>query len=101
MFDTFFTQIKVRSRMESGPIGPYLSEIAAVLHREATLVAPFAGILGLRIILALGFSNSNKEWWSLISVLPPWITTWKDWVVNFLRLAHEVECLATHQAYGS
>src|ERR1700680_1175481 len=37
--------------------------------------------LGLRIILALGFSN--KEWWSLISVLPPWIATWKDWVVNF------------------
>ena len=34
MFDTFFTQIKVRSRMESGPIGPYLSEIAAVLHRD-------------------------------------------------------------------
>jgi hypothetical protein len=32
MLDTFFTQIKVRSRMESGPIGPYLSEIAAVLH---------------------------------------------------------------------
>src|SRR5271165_5209375 len=35
MLDTFFTQIKVRSRMESGPIGPYLSEIAAVLHRDA------------------------------------------------------------------
>jgi integrase/recombinase XerD len=34
MFDTFFTQIKVRSRMESGPIGPYLSEIAAVLLRD-------------------------------------------------------------------
>jgi hypothetical protein len=34
MLDTFFTQIKVRSRMESGPIGPYLSEIAAVLHRN-------------------------------------------------------------------
>jgi hypothetical protein len=65
----------------------------------ATLVAPFAGILGLRIILALGFSN--KEWWSLISVLPPWIATWKDWVVNFFRLAHEVECLTRHQAYGS
>jgi hypothetical protein len=32
MLDTFFTQIKVRSRMESGPIGPYLSEIAAMLH---------------------------------------------------------------------
>ena len=34
MLDTFFTQIKVRSRMESGPIGPYLSEIAALLHRD-------------------------------------------------------------------
>jgi hypothetical protein len=34
MFDTFFSQFKVRSRMESGPIGPYLSEIAAVLHRD-------------------------------------------------------------------
>jgi hypothetical protein len=34
MLDTFFTQIKVRSRMESGPIGPYLSEIAAVPHRN-------------------------------------------------------------------
>jgi len=34
MLDTFFTQIKVRSRMESGPIGPYLSEIAAVHHRN-------------------------------------------------------------------
>jgi site-specific recombinase XerD len=34
MLDTFFTQIKVRSRMESGPIGPYLSEIAAMLHRD-------------------------------------------------------------------
>jgi hypothetical protein len=34
MFNTFFSQIKVRSRMESGPIGPYLSEIAAVLHRD-------------------------------------------------------------------
>jgi len=34
MFDTFFSQIKVRSRMESGPIGPHLSEIAAVLHRD-------------------------------------------------------------------
>jgi hypothetical protein len=34
MLDTFFTQIKVRSRMESGPIGPYLSEIAAVLLRN-------------------------------------------------------------------
>ena len=34
MLDTFFTQIKVRSRMESGPIGPYLSEIAALLHRN-------------------------------------------------------------------
>ena len=34
MFDTFFTQIKVRSRMEIGPIGPYLSEIAAALHRD-------------------------------------------------------------------
>jgi hypothetical protein len=34
MLDTFFTQIKVRSRMESGPIGPYLSEIAAMLHRN-------------------------------------------------------------------
>jgi hypothetical protein len=32
MPDTFFTQIKVRSRMESGPIGPYLSAIAALLH---------------------------------------------------------------------
>src|SRR6266404_7780325 len=35
MLDTFFTQIKVRSRMESGPIGPYLSEIAALLHRNS------------------------------------------------------------------
>jgi hypothetical protein len=26
--------------------------------------------------------------------------TWKDWTVNFIRLAHEVECLARHQAYG-
>ena len=34
MLDTFFTQIKVRSRIESGPIGPYLSEITAVLHRN-------------------------------------------------------------------
>jgi hypothetical protein len=34
MLDTFFTQIKVRSRMEGGPIGPYLSEIAAMLHRN-------------------------------------------------------------------
>ena len=34
MLDTFFTQIKVRSRMESGPIGPYLSEIAAMFHRD-------------------------------------------------------------------
>jgi hypothetical protein len=34
MLDTFFCQIKVRSRMESGPIGPYLSEIAAVLYRD-------------------------------------------------------------------
>jgi hypothetical protein len=34
MFDTFFSQIKVRSRMESGPIGAHLSEIAAVLHRD-------------------------------------------------------------------
>ena len=34
MLDTFFNQIKVRSRMESGPIGPYLSEIAALLHRN-------------------------------------------------------------------
>src|SRR5208337_5530963 len=34
MLDTFFTQIKVQSRMESGPIGPYLSEIAAMLHRD-------------------------------------------------------------------
>ena len=34
MLDTFFTQIKVRSRMESGPIGPYLPEIAALLHRN-------------------------------------------------------------------
>ena len=32
MLDTFFTQIKVRSRMESGPVGPYLSAIAALLH---------------------------------------------------------------------
>jgi hypothetical protein len=31
MFNTFFSQIKVRSRMESGPIGPYLSEIASTL----------------------------------------------------------------------
>jgi site-specific recombinase XerD len=34
MLDTFFSRIKVRSRMQSGPIGPYLSEIAAVLHRN-------------------------------------------------------------------
>ena len=34
MLDTFFTQIKVRSRLEGGPIGPYLSEIAAMLHRN-------------------------------------------------------------------
>src|ERR1700724_2580768 len=34
MLESFFTQIKVRSRMESGPIGPYLSEIAALLHRN-------------------------------------------------------------------
>ena len=34
MLDTCFSQIKVRSRMESGPIGPYLSEIAALLHRN-------------------------------------------------------------------
>src|SRR5215469_12943718 len=34
MLDTFFSQIKVRSRMESGLIGPYLSEIAAVLYRD-------------------------------------------------------------------
>ena len=34
MLDTFFTQIKVRSRMEGGPIGPYLSEIAAMLHHN-------------------------------------------------------------------
>jgi hypothetical protein len=34
MLDYSFTQIKVRSRMESGPIGPYLYEIAAVVHRN-------------------------------------------------------------------
>jgi hypothetical protein len=32
MLDTFFTQIKVRSRMESGPICAYLYAIAALLH---------------------------------------------------------------------
>jgi hypothetical protein len=68
MFDTFFSQIKVRSRMESGPVGPYLSEIAAVLHRDGYSRGTIR-LLGLRIILALGFSN--KEWGSLISVLPP------------------------------
>jgi len=29
-----------------------------------------------------------------------WIVTWKDWVVNFFRRAHEVECIARHRAYG-
>jgi site-specific recombinase XerD len=34
MLDTFFTQSKVRTRMQSGPIGSYLSEFAAMLHRQ-------------------------------------------------------------------
>jgi len=29
-----FTNQKVRSRMQSGPMGPYLSEIAAVLSQQ-------------------------------------------------------------------
>ncbi len=31
MLDTFFTQTKVRTRMERGPLGPYLVELATLL----------------------------------------------------------------------
>src|SRR5258708_230692 len=34
MLDKFFTQTKVRIRMEDGPMGPYLIEIATILLRE-------------------------------------------------------------------
>ena len=39
MLDTFFTQIKVRSRMESGPIGPYLSECLRSLQCSIAMAA--------------------------------------------------------------
>ena len=34
MLDTFFTQTKVRTRMERGPLGPYLAELATLLNRN-------------------------------------------------------------------
>jgi hypothetical protein len=57
MLDTFFTQIKVRSRMESGPIGPYLSEIAAVLHRNG-----YAGRMATLRPIYLLRSKPYKKW---------------------------------------
>ena len=42
-----FTNQKVRSRMQSGPMGPYLSEIAAVLWQQGSRGAPFAYICAL------------------------------------------------------
>jgi hypothetical protein len=42
-----FTNQKVRSRMQSGPMSPYLPEIAAVLSSRVTPGAPFACICAL------------------------------------------------------
>ena len=85
MLDTFFTQIKVRSRMESGPIGPYLSEIAALLHRNGYARSTIRR--HLRAADRFGAWILEEECRLSILMLPSWIGTWRDWIVNFSRLA--------------
>jgi hypothetical protein len=53
---------------------------------QEDIAATFGVLVFVRQIhLVLGFSK--RECRLSISVLPPWIGTWKDCIVNFFRLA--------------
>ena len=80
-----FTSQKVRSRMQSGPMGPYLSEIAAVLCNQGYARSTIR--LHLRAADQFGAWLLKEGCRSTTLVPRLWIVIWKVLIVNILNHA--------------
>jgi hypothetical protein len=91
-----FTSQKVQSRMQSGPMGPYLSEIVAMLCNQ--------GYARSTICLHLRAADQFGAWLLKEGVSINDISTstviviWKVLIVNILNHAQEVDCPIRHWA---